>query len=121
MNARRAVALLLGLILIIGQHQAQGRPAQTQRPEAFIPGIPTVLNTPLSLVGAIAIPGLPLASTDLLWVDQASERMYVADRSNFSVDIIDAENDSYVGRVTGFVGPTGPRGGGPNGVVVTPD
>src|SRR5712692_7286753 len=121
MNARRAVALLLGLILIIGQHQAQGRPAQTQRPEAFIPGIPTVLNTPLSLVGAIAIPGLPLASTDLLWVDQASERLYISDRTNFGVDIINTEHDSYVGRITGFVGPSGPRGAGPNGLLVTPD
>ena len=117
MHARTAVALLLGLILVGGQHRAQSQ----QRPQGFIPGIPTALNTSLSLIGAIAIPGLPLASTDLLWVDQASEKLYFSDRSNFGVDIIDVENDSYVGRITGFVGPTGPGGGGPNGLLVTPD
>src|SRR2546425_11190109 len=83
-------------------------------PEAFIPGVPTVVKTPVTLLRAIAIPGNPLVSTDLLWVDQASERLFVADRSNFGVDIIDAENDTFVGRATGFVGPTSPAGGGPN-------
>ena len=117
MHARTAAALLLGLILIGGQHRAQSQ----QRSQAFIPGIPTAVNTPLSVVGAIAIPGLPLVSTDLLWVDQASQRLYFSDRTNFGVDIIDTENDSYVGRITGFVGPTGARGGGPNGLLVTPD
>jgi len=92
-----------------------------QRPEAFIPGVPPVVNTPLSLIQVIRIPGAPLVSTDLLWVDQAGERLYFADRSNFGVDIIDAENAVYVGRVTGFVGPTGANGGGPNGLLVTPD
>lgn len=97
------------------------RPITVPRPETFIPGIPTVVKTPVVVTKAIAIPGAPLASTDLLWVDQASERLYVSDRSNFGIDIVDAENDVYVGRVTGFVGPTGAHGGGPNGVLVTPD
>jgi len=79
------------------------------------------VNTPVAVTKAIAIPGAPLASTDLLWVDQASERLYFADRSNFGVDIVDAENDVFLGRVSGFVGPTGPGGGGLNGVLVTPD
>jgi len=89
--------------------------------QGFIPGIPTVVKTPVALVKGIAIPGAPLASTDLLWVDEATKRMYFADRSNAAVDIIDAENDSYVGRVTGFVGAVGANGAGPNGVLVTPD
>jgi hypothetical protein len=101
--------------------QAPLRPITAPRPETFIPGIPTVVNTPVAVTKAISIPGAPLASTDLLWVDQASERLYFADRSNFAVDIVDAENDVFLGRVSGFVGPTGPRGGGPNGVLVTPD
>ena len=134
MKSRAVGSLLLGLAFVLGPHQhitsaehaaigigMTGRPAQFQRRESFIPGVPTTLNTPVSLTGAIAIPGDPLVSTDLLWVDQASERLFVADRSNFGVDIIDAENDRYVGRVTGFVGPTDPRGGGPNGLLVTPD
>ncbi len=49
MQLRTASALLLGLTLVAGQHRAQSQ----QRPEAFIPGIPTAVNTPLNLVGAI--------------------------------------------------------------------
>jgi len=89
--------------------------------QGFIPGIPTVVTSQVALVKAIAIPGAPLASTDLLWVDEAKKRMYFADRSNSAIDIIDAENDSFVGRVTGFVGAVGANGAGPNGLLVTPD
>src|ERR1051326_2026426 len=58
----------------------------------------------------------------------ATNRYYFADRSNFGVDIIDAENDVWVGRVTGMAGalPSGggtatTNGPGPNGVLVTPN
>ena len=107
MDVRIARSLLLLSALLPGQ--------------GFIPGIPTVVKSPVALVKAIAIPGAPLASTDLLWVDEASKRMFFADRSNSAIDIIDAENDSFVGRVTGFVGAVGANGAGPNGVLVTPD
>ena len=96
-------------------------PLQAPRPKIFIPGIPTVVKTPVALSKAIAVPGAALASTDLVWVDQASQRVFFSDRSNFGIEIIDAQNDTYIGRITGFVGATGPNGGGPNGVLVTPD
>src|SRR5262245_54876208 len=137
MRKRIVMASTVTVALVIGTHQARVRsaepisdqsivipratPIQAPLAESFIPGIPTVVNTPVALVKVIAIPGAPIASTDLLWVDQATERLYFSDRSNFSVDIIDAENDRYIGRITGFVGPTGARGAGPNGVLVTPD
>jgi len=137
MRGRLVIASTVTAGLVFGGHQARVRsaapiadqsiavppaaPIRPPRPESFIPGIPTVVSTPVVLRKAIAIPGAPLASTDLVWVDEAGKRMYFADRSNFAVDIIDAENDAYLGRVTGFVGPTGTRGGGPNGVAVTPD
>jgi hypothetical protein len=81
------------------------------------------VSTPLNLIALIPIPGAnPVASTDITWVDQLRGRLYLADRSNFGVDIFDAVNDLYVGRVTGFVGPAGVVGtGGPNGVLVTED
>ena len=89
-------------------------------------------NTPVKQVGVIVVPGNPIASSDIAWVDPATERYYMADRSNSGVDIIDAENDTWVGRVGGFLGgfPVTPatgggtatsNGAGPNGVVVTPD
>lgn len=77
-------------------------------------------KTPLEAVGIIPIPGSPLLSTDIAWVDPGTERLYFADRSNFGVDIIDAENDTFVGRVLGFAGTTGPHDSGPGGVLVTP-
>ncbi len=83
-------------------------------------------KAPLKLAGVIAIPGNPLVSSDIAWVDAGTKRFYLSDRSNLGVDIIDAENDVYVGRVTGFAGPNNatpapPNGQGPNGVLVTPN
>jgi len=77
-------------------------------------------KTPLEAVGVIPIPGSPLLSTDIAWVDPGTERFYLADRSNAGVDIIDAENDVFVDRVPGFAGANGPNGNGPDGVLVTP-
>jgi len=76
----------------------------------------------LEAIGVIPIPDNPLNSTDIAWVDPGTERFYFADRSNKGVDIIDAENDTYVGRVSGFAGNVGvTNGSGPGGVLVTPD
>src|SRR5690242_6882185 len=76
-------------------------------------------KTPLEAIGVIGLPGKPLTSSDIAWVDPGTERFYLADRSNAGLDVIDAENDTFVGRVPGFAG-VKPTGNGPNGVVVTP-
>jgi len=52
----------------------------------------------------IQVPGNPIVSADIAWVDPGTERYYLADRSNAGVDIIDAENNFYVGRVPGMAG-----------------
>ena len=86
------------------------------------------VNTPVGLIGVIPVPGNPITSADISWVDPGTERYYFADRSNFGVDIIDAETNFYVGRVGGMAGPLPSGGGttttngpGPNGVLVTPN
>jgi len=86
------------------------------------------LNTPVNLLGVIPIPGNPITSADISWVDPGTERYYFADRSNLGVDIIDAETNFFVGRVGGMAGalPSGggtttTNGPGPNGVLVTPN
>ena len=86
------------------------------------------VNTPVQLLGVIAVPGNPIMSTDIGWVDPGTERFYLADRSNFGVDIVDAEDNFFVGRVGGMAGPKPSGGGtsatngpGPNGVLVTPN
>src|SRR5437870_6587232 len=79
---------------------------------------------PVNLIGAIPVPG-GFASSDILWVDQATGRLFLTDRTNRAIDIFDAVNDLFVARVTGFAGPTGApgvtNGPGPNGVLVTDD
>jgi hypothetical protein len=82
---------------------------------------------PVKLLGAILAPGNPLRF-DISWVDQKTARYYLADAGNASVDVVDAKNDLFLGRITGFHGGGtpgdgcgGPEGMGPSGVVVTPD
>ena len=77
-------------------------------------------KAPLEAVDVIGIPGNPLLSTDIAWVDPGTERFYFADRSNAGVDIIDAENGVFVNRVLGFTGVNAVTGNGPDGVLVTP-
>jgi hypothetical protein len=92
------------------------------------------IKAPVKLAGVIAIPGNPLVTSDIVWVDPGTKKFYFADRSNFGVDVIDAENNLFVGRISGFAGPQTsrgdpnanatappPNGEGPSGVLVTPD
>ena len=90
--------------------------------------------SPVHLLGIIEIPGNPLVTSDIIWVDQATKRLYVTDRSNYGIDIFDAVKDAFVARITGFAGPElsrgdpfanatagPPNGEGPSGILVTPD
>src|SRR5437660_1191962 len=83
---------------------------------------PGPLKTPVKLIAAIAVPPF-ISSIDILWVDQTRGKLYVADRSNAGIDIIDAVANTYVGRVPGFISSSvgGITNAGPNGVVVTPE
>lgn len=70
------------------------------------------------LVQMIVIPGQPLASYDISFVDPKTNMYYLADRSNARVDIFDAKNNRWVGSVGGFAGFTGDNDtSGPDGVV----
>lgn len=66
------------------------------------PGAPTEGRT--QCVAAIAIPGAPLQSFDISWVDSQTSRYYLADRANAGIDIFDTRSAKYVGRLGGFVG-----------------
>ena len=87
-------------------------------------------KTPVKLVGAISVPQAAPGNVlrfDISWVDAIRERYYLAEAGNKAVDIFDAENNLYLGRITGFHGLPGPNdcaspeGMGPNGILVTPD
>jgi len=93
-------------------------------------------DAPVALVAAITVPGNPITSGTKSWVDAqmptpgvylGSLRFYLTDVSNAGVDIIDASNNTYLGRVPGFVGAAGTAGGtpttngaGPNSIVFAP-
>src|SRR5579862_2548594 len=78
-------------------------------------------------IDQIKIPGNPLTSFDISYVDQASQRLFLADRSNKGIDIIDAKTEKYIGRVDGMVGLRMKDGkpsneiSGPNGVLAFGD
>jgi DNA-binding beta-propeller fold protein YncE len=55
-------------------------------------------------VTAIAIPGNPLQSFDISWVDPKTSRYYLADRANAGIDVIDTSSLAYMGTLGGFVG-----------------
>ena len=72
-----------------------------------------------SRITTIQVPGQPLKSFDISWVDRASQQYYLADRSNKAVDIFNAKDSTFIGRVEGFVGSsTSNDTAGPNGLVV---
>ena len=84
----------------------------------------TASAAPLQQIGTMDVPGEKLANFDISFIDQATGRYYLADRSNKAIDIFDTAQDAYVGRVGRFVGTKMKDGkvdndtSGPDGVVL---
>ena len=72
----------------------------------------------LKQVATIPIPGKPIHSIGVIFIDQATGLGYLADRTNQSVDIFDTGTNKFVSSITGFVG-TAKSGAtsGPNGII----
>jgi len=86
--------------------------AATAAPSATVasPGAYSVIDT-------IDVPGKPLASFDISWVDK--QTYYLADRSNASIDVVKGQNDHFFDQIGGFVGfHINNDHSGPNGVAV---
>src|SRR3989442_6474393 len=66
------------------------------------PGAPS--NTETKCLTAVQIPGNPLRSYDISWVDPHRAEYYLADRSNAGIDIIDTHHLAFTRRLGGFVG-----------------
>jgi hypothetical protein len=66
------------------------------------PGAPASGHT--KCVTAIAIPGNPLQSFDISWVDPKTSRYYLSDRANASIDVIDTSSLTFVRKLPGFQG-----------------
>ena len=73
----------------------------------------------LKQVGTIAVPGTPLGTYDISFWDQSTNRYYLADRTNKSLDIFDGATEKFITRVPGFVGQKKSNdNSGPDGVVI---
>src|SRR5215510_1098528 len=79
------------------------------------------------LIKTIPVPGGPMYSFDISWVDQARQLYFLADRSNRAVDVVDAKTDTFLTQIqpnnghNPFAGISPPAfstaTAGPNGVV----
>src|SRR4051794_25956535 len=78
------------------------------------------------LVDTIDVGGKGLGAFDISFVDPKRGLYVLADRTNASVDFINPRDDTFIGRVGGFVGVTLVNGvannalSGPDGVVILP-
>ena len=66
------------------------------------PGAPTTTQT--RCLTAVQIPGKPLRSFDISFVNPDRAEYYLADRSNAGIDIIDTKHNTFNRRLGGFVG-----------------
>ena len=66
------------------------------------PGAPTTTQT--KCLTAVQIPGNPLRSFDISWVNPDRAEYYLGDRSNAGIDIIDTQTLKFKRTIGGFVG-----------------
>jgi hypothetical protein len=71
-------------------------------PCTFTPPLPSTIQT--KCVTAIFIPGNPLRSLDISFVNEKRGEYYFADRSNAAVDVIDIKTLTFKRFLGGFVG-----------------
>src|SRR6516225_5050287 len=83
------------------------------------PGAPT--DTQTRCLTAVQIPGKPLRSFDISWVNPDRAEYYLADRSNAGIDIIDTKKNTFKQTIGGFVGVKLNGSGGVNNNISGPD
>jgi hypothetical protein len=66
------------------------------------PGAPA--NTETKCLTAVQIPGHPLRSFDISWVNPDRAEYYLGDRSNAGIDVIDTQTLTFKRTIPGFVG-----------------
>ncbi|QPF89262.1 hypothetical protein [Bradyrhizobium commune] len=83
------------------------------------PGAPTTTQT--KCLTAIQIPGIPLQSFDISWVNPKRAEMYFADRSNAGIEVIDTRSLTWKRLLPGFVGAVHNANGTVNNNISGPD
>lgn len=120
-------AVGLALLIFLNLHARQTPQSDHPKSKPAVAHSGAAAKKNLNLAGAILVPGNPIRF-DISWVDEPRGRYFLAESGNAAVDVFDAENDLFIGRITGFHGIPAPddpcgriEGMGPNGVMVTPD
>ena len=97
---RTRLAVLVAASALFGAVSlATSRPALAQ---CTGPGAPTTTQT--QCLTAVQIPGNPLRSYDISWVNPNRAEYYLADRSNAGIDVINTQNLTFKRTIPGFVG-----------------
>src|SRR5271166_892820 len=65
-------------------------------------GAPSTTET--KCLTAVPIPGNPLRSFDISWVNPNRSEYYLGDRSNAGIDVVSTATNKYLRRLVGFVG-----------------
>ena len=103
--ARQRTVRTLGCVAIAGA--LVGLPGLFTADQAMAdpctgPGAPT--NTQTKCVTGVFIPGNPLRSFDISWVNPQRQEYYLGDRSNAGIDIVDTHALKWKRTLGGFVG-----------------
>ena len=88
-------SLLLGAVSLAASTAALAGPCTG-------PGAPTTTET--KCLTAVQIPGNPLRSFDISWVNPQRAEYYLGDRSNSGIDIIDTRSLTFKRTIGGFTG-----------------
>jgi hypothetical protein len=83
------------------------------------PGAPSTTET--KCLTAVQIPGNPIRSFDISWVNPHRAEYYLGDRSNKGIDIIDTRNLTFKRTIGGFIGVVLNSAGNVNNNVSGPD
>jgi hypothetical protein len=98
---KRTHSLMLFVLLMISIHVLM-LGAGTAGADCVGPGAPD--NAQTKCVTAISVPGNPLQSFDISWVNPDRAEYYLADRSNKGITIIDTQHLKFKRTIPGFIG-----------------
>jgi hypothetical protein len=112
MAAALAASTLIGTVSLVVPGTALAGPCKGA-------GAPT--HTQTRCLTAIQIPGHPLRSFDISWVNPARAEFYLSDRSNAGIDVLDTKNNVFKRTIGGFVGVKLNAAGGVNNNISGPD
>src|SRR5882762_8752546 len=92
-SSRISLAALVAAPILVGVGSLAISGAALAAPPCQGPGAPTTTET--RCLTAVQIPGNPLLSYDISWVNPDRAEYYLGDRSNSGIDIIDTQHGVF--------------------------